>query len=174
MKLIIFFIVGIVVLPLARAGEWSVSSSPKSQLASVEHHFKKGETLWFISLLYYGKGGQYVKIVDANHLKSTEGLKDGQVLTIPQTLWQVESADFKAHYQEVWTKHQAKIKMSAGHSAAMPVVATAVPATKVVPAPAVKTEADKNSHILVVPIPSSPIFPAGEAPARSADEGVTQ
>ena len=144
----------------------------------VDHHFKKGETLWFISLVYYGHGGEFPKIVEANHFLSAETLKEGDVIHIPNSQWNPETAEFKTHYQEKWKAHQARLNQEKPES----VVAVIEPAkpkvhkneaepTVVVnisnrPAPeshSVKVSDSNNepTSILVVPIPSSPLIPPG-------------
>jgi len=184
MRFILILLVGVFQLPMAQAGD------PVTKAFTVEHHFKAGETLWFVSLLYYGKGGQFNKIVEANHLSSTEGIKDGQVLKIPDTNWKPDSADYKAHYEIVWKKHQAKIQASKG-TKSDDVTVVVIQKDKVkaesmkassnrAEAKLLQVSAQAPSQVLVVPIPSSPIFPAGEVPSpaalpaeRSATEGTS-
>jgi nucleoid-associated protein YgaU len=49
------------------------------------HEVKKGETLWKIAEHYYGEGGLYTKIFDANRdvLKDPNLIRAGQRLRIP-------------------------------------------------------------------------------------------
>jgi nucleoid-associated protein YgaU len=49
------------------------------------HEVKKGETLWKIAEQYYGEGGLYTKIFEANRdvLKNPDLIRVGQKLRIP-------------------------------------------------------------------------------------------
>lgn len=47
------------------------------------HEFKKDETLWFISHVYYGTGKNYPRLMEANGLANPEAVKIGQNLKVP-------------------------------------------------------------------------------------------
>lgn len=60
-------------------------SSPAPKTTAKTHTAVKGDTLWVIAKKYYGNGGQYPKIQDANKdkVKNPNLIYVGQVLTIP-------------------------------------------------------------------------------------------
>lgn len=65
--------------------------APQKQAAAPEpeadtYEIKKGDTLWAIAEKYYGKGGEYPKIVAANQpmIKDADEIYPGQVLRIPK------------------------------------------------------------------------------------------
>lgn len=55
------------------------TSAPKTRTYTV----RKGDTLWGISIKYYGTGTKWRKIADANKIKNVNSIKPGQVLKIP-------------------------------------------------------------------------------------------
>lgn len=61
---------------------------------SLDHTFKDGETLWFLAQVYYGKGEDYTRIIEANQLKSADRVRDGQKLTIPSPLFKPTQPGF--------------------------------------------------------------------------------
>ncbi len=180
MRFFIFLLIGSFQISLAQAGELPVTKT------MTEHRFHQGETLWFLSNVYYGKGTEYKKIVEANHLTGTESLKDGMVLHIPGTIWKNDTADFKVHYKEIWDQRENKL-FGSNHHPAVDSRIPKEPTQKITKEKSVTKAAfvagtkEDDSSILVVPIPTSPIFPAGQVPApgsqqvpshRSATEGV--
>jgi hypothetical protein len=78
----------------------SISRSEPSQLAEgpispsilattaapptfIEHSLAEGETLWFVSQLYYGAGAHFDEILMANNLKDVSQIRVGQRLKVP-------------------------------------------------------------------------------------------
>lgn len=58
--------------------------TPKPQKkGSRTHTVKKGDTLWAISVKFYGTGTKWKTIADANKIKNPRTLKIGKVLRIP-------------------------------------------------------------------------------------------
>src|SRR5580658_9017132 len=78
MKQIISFLISVTI-----SGFFSVAHATES----LQHTFHEGETLWFISLVYYGVGSDYKKIMAANHLAKLSDVEEGQKLTIPEPHW---------------------------------------------------------------------------------------
>ena len=94
-----------------------------------QHEFKEGDTLWFLSQIYYGDGAQYTRILEANQLKSAGAVRDGQKLVIPGALFTPEQPGFDirlAHLREKRAQNLAK-RLMASESAP-----TAEPAKTVV------------------------------------------
>lgn len=58
---------------------------PASDAPQRTHTVKGGDTLWKIAQAYYGNGGQFPKIFDANRdkLSNPDKINVGQVLTVP-------------------------------------------------------------------------------------------
>lgn len=49
----------------------------------ITYTVQQHDTLWAIAKHFYGRGDQYIRLMEANNLKTTV-LKIGQVLIIPQ------------------------------------------------------------------------------------------
>lgn len=58
---------------------------PAAETPQRTHTVKSGDTLWKIAQTYYGSGGQFPKIFDANRdkLSDPDKINVGQVLTVP-------------------------------------------------------------------------------------------
>ncbi len=94
-----------------------------------QHEFKEGDTLWFLSQIYYGDGAQYTRILEANQLKSAGAVRDGQRLVIPGALFTPEQPGFNirvAHLRQKRAQNLAKRFL------ASPSAPTAQPAKAVV------------------------------------------
>lgn len=78
---------------------------------SIEHVFTGDETLWFLSQIYYGDGSQYTRIMEANHIESSEHVREGKRLVIPSPLFTPEQPGFAvrvAHLREKRAEALAK------------------------------------------------------------------
>lgn len=114
----------------------------------VKHTFKAGETLWFLSQVYYGDGNEYLKIVVKNHLPSAEDVHDGMELTIPEPKWDNSKEDFQAHYKELWDKREAQLHHKA--------VAQSKKSNRK-PSSVKESTETTTGNVFVVPIHPSPI-----------------
>lgn len=58
---------------------------PAAETPQRTHTVKSGDTLWKIAQTYYGNGGQFPKIFDANRdkLSDPDKIKVGQILAVP-------------------------------------------------------------------------------------------
>lgn len=61
---------------------------------SIQHVFQDGETLWFLSQIYYGDGSHFEKILKANQLASSEKVPQGRKLKIPSAIYRPEQPGF--------------------------------------------------------------------------------
>lgn len=61
----------------------AVQSSSQSNTSQRKYTVKKGDCLWNIAKMYYGKGYEYTKISKANNIGSSNLILPGQVLIIP-------------------------------------------------------------------------------------------
>lgn len=59
------------------------STTPPASAPARSYTVKSGDTLWSISIKYYGTGSKWTKIADANGIKDPKSLKVGKVLRIP-------------------------------------------------------------------------------------------
>jgi hypothetical protein len=72
----------------------------------VEHLVQEGETLWFISQLYYGAGAHFDEILVANNLQEVSQVKVGQKLRVPFPEYLPEQADWSERYAQLIDKRK--------------------------------------------------------------------
>ncbi len=75
----------------------------------VEHVLKKGETVWFLAQLYYGKGEHFEKILKASQVELA-AVHVGQMLKIPDATYSPQSSDFEKRFQNLWAERQQKLE----------------------------------------------------------------
>ncbi len=90
---IVVIVVGILLFNYSRSNNSEISEEGMTETTTVmsdtgyelpaTHTVELGETLWSISKMYYGTGFNWVDIVEANQLASSDDIEVGQTLTIP-------------------------------------------------------------------------------------------
>ena len=65
------------------------------------HKLKPGETIWFLSQVYYDDGNEYKKILAANHMLRPEDVVVDQELAIPNPTWLETMPEFQNHLQKL-------------------------------------------------------------------------
>ena len=93
------------------AAAWMGSTA---QGATYEHEFQKDESLWFLAKVYFGKSGEYSKILKDNNLKSAGEVKAGQKLKIVDPMHAPGSEAFKARFEKLKTERATQL--AAGQS----------------------------------------------------------
>lgn len=77
--------------------------------ALVFHEIRNDETLWFLSEVYYGRGDQFNKIMEANHVKADTKLEKGQRILIPAPVFHPGSKEFEARFEKMRKAREAKL-----------------------------------------------------------------
>lgn len=80
----------------------------------VTHKIGKDETAWFLSQVFYGKGADYKKILEANNMKSPDELVTGKEIRIRNPLHHPEQKNFTDRYTQLWEKREKVLEQKRG------------------------------------------------------------
>ena len=87
--------------------------SMKVSASELKHTYKKTETLWFLSQLYYGHGHEYKKIMKTNGLTSPDEIAEGKVLIIEDYRFGDDAHFLEKRYQELMEKRETLLNKKA-------------------------------------------------------------
>lgn len=76
---------------------------------TLEHTFREGETLWFLAEIYYGDGFQHSRIMKANGIRSSQKVRDGRVLKIPDPVYTADQPGFAVRLNHLRLKRAEKL-----------------------------------------------------------------
>lgn len=80
----------------------------------VKYKVGKDETAWFLSQVFYGTGKDYLKILDANQMKSADELVTGKEIIVKNPLHHPEQATFTERYAKLWEKREKALEAKRG------------------------------------------------------------